>query len=131
MLTLQDIQKRLGIDEEQAAYLHAIAFLPEPVVVGGRHLFREQDVAKLVKYLKARSKCRARGVDPDSPLGPSIPIYSTAGKPRFDPRLAAANEREAERQKKSRTLRAGSAPIGKQPQVKLPKVVSKTNKVDG
>jgi hypothetical protein len=131
MLTLQDIADRVGITFDEAGYLYAIRALPEAIKVGGRYLFREQDVAKYVKYLTARSKCRAKGINPDSPQGPPPPVYSTAGAPRFDPRLVVANKREAKRQKKSRTLRAGSAPIGRQPKVKLPEAASKTNKVEG
>jgi hypothetical protein len=81
--------------------------------------------------LLARNKCRARGIDPDGPQGPAPPVYSTAGKPRFDPRLVVAAEREAERQKRSRTLAAGSAAIEPQEQVTMPEATSKTRKVEG
>ena len=111
MLTAKDIAKRLGIDLDEVGYLYAIRFLPEGIKVGDEIRFREHDIEKLVRYLKARSKCRLRGIDPDSPRGPSIPIYSTAGGPRFDPRLEAAAERERERRSKSRTLKAGSEAI--------------------
>ena len=130
MLTRKDLEKRFGLDDEAVSFLYAKRVLPEGVKVGGVIRFREHDIRKFEKYLKARSKCRALGIDPDSAEGPPPPIYSTAGKPRFDPRLVIANEQEAERQKKSRTLAAGSAAIGPQTKVTLPEVKS-VKKVEG
>jgi hypothetical protein len=131
MLTAQDIAKRLDLDLDTIGFLYAKRVLPEGVKVGGKIRFREQDIRKFEKYLLARNKCRARGIDPDGPQGPAPPVYSTAGKPRFDPRLVVANEREAERQNRSRTLAAGSEAIGPQQHVALPEATSKARKVEG
>jgi hypothetical protein len=131
MLTAQDICKRLDMSIEQVGYLYAVRVLPEGVKVGGEIRFREQDIAKFERYLRRRHKCRHLGIDPDGPKGPAPPVYSTGGKPRFDPRLARANEHEVKRQKRSRTLRAGSEPIEPQPQVEIPEPTSKPNKVEG
>jgi hypothetical protein len=120
MLTANDIAKRLDLTLEQVGFLYAHRILPDGIEVGGVVRFRENDIAKFVKYLRARTKCRERGIDPDGVQGPSPPVYSTAGKPRFDPRLAIANERESKRQKRSRTLANGSLPIGKQERIALP-----------
>lgn len=126
MLTAKDLCKRFKLELDQIGYLYAKRVLPEGVSVGGKIRFREQDIRKFEKYLLARNHCRDRGVDPDGVNGPAPPVYSTAGKPRFDPRLVVANEREAERQKRSRTLASGSVPIGEQPSVTMPEVNTKT-----
>jgi hypothetical protein len=131
MLTRKDIEKRLGMTDEEVSFLYAKRVLPEGVKVGGVIRFRENDIRKFERYLIARGKCRARGIDPDGVNGPAPPVYSTAGKPRFDPRLVMENEREAERQSKSKTLAAGSQPIGPQEQVAMPEAASKPNKVEG
>jgi hypothetical protein len=116
---------------DEIGYMHAKRILPEPIRVGGECRWREQDIRKFERYLKARMRCRERGIDPDGPTGPAPPIYSTAEKPRFDPRLVVAAEREAERQKRSRTLAAGSAAIEPQEQVTMPEATAKPNKVEG
>ena len=125
MLDAKDVAKRIGLDLKEVAYLHAKRILPEPVRVGGRCRWREQDIRKFVAYLKKRSRCRERGIHPDSARGPSVPVYSTVGGPRFDPRLVVAAEQEAERQKRSRTLAAGSVAIGPQEHVTLPEPATK------
>jgi hypothetical protein len=131
MLTAKDICKRFDLSLEQVGFLYAKRILPEGVKVGGVIRFREQDIRKFERYLRKRHECRHLGINPDGPKGPAPPIYSTAGKPRFDPRLVVANEREAKRQAKSRTLAAGSEKIGPQQQVELPEVASKNTKVEG
>jgi hypothetical protein len=131
MLTAQDICKRLDLTLDQVGFLYAKRILPEGIKVGGVIRFREHDIRKFENYLRKRHECRHRGIDPDGPKAPAPPIYSTAGKPRFDPRLVVANEREAKRQSKSRTLAAGSKPIGPQERVALPEAASKSTKVEG
>jgi len=125
MLTARDISKRLDLTLEQVGYLYAIRALPDGIKVGGVVRFREHDIRKFEKYLKRRHVCRERGIDPDGVRGPAPPVYSTAGKSRFDPRLATENERERERQSKSRTLAAGTAPIARQEPVEMPDVAPK------
>jgi hypothetical protein len=131
MLTAKDICKRFDLTLEQVGVLYAKRVLPEGVKVGGAVRFRENDIRKFENYLRKRRRCRECGIDPDSERGPAPPVYSTAGKPRFDPRLAIANEREAKRQTKSRTLARGSKPIKPQEPVTLPEVANESNKVEG
>jgi hypothetical protein len=119
MLTAKDICKRLDLTLDQVGFLYARRVLPDGVKVGGVVRFRENDIRKFERYLLARRKCRDRGIDPDSTQGPSPPVYSTAGKPRFDPRLVVAEEREAERQKRSRTLAKGTQPVQPQERIEL------------
>ena len=130
MLTAQDICKRLDLTLEQVGFMYAKRVLPEGIKVGGVIRFRESDIRKFERYLVARSKCRAKGIDPDGARGPSPPIYSTAGGPRFDPRLVTAKEQERKRRAKSRTLAAGSAPIAAEKQVALPELPA-TERVEG
>lgn len=130
MLTASDVQKRLEIDTDTLGYLYAKRILPDGIKIGGVIYFREQDIKKFERYLKRRAACRLKGIDPDSFRGPSVPVYSTGGKPRFDPRLVVANEQERARQLKSKTLAAGTTPIPQQQQIKLPEVDS-TTKVEG
>src|SRR5688500_18545976 len=131
MLTAQDLCKRLDLDLDSIGFMYAKRILPEGVMVGGVVRFREHDIRRFEKYLRARVACRARGVNPDGPKGPAPPVYSTAGGPRFDPRLVVAAEQERERQSKSRTLAAGSVPIGQQEQITLPEPANKQTKVEG
>lgn len=131
MLTAKDICKRLDLTIEQVGYLYAIRALPDGIKVGGVIRFREHDIKKFERYMKARHACRARDIDPDSVRGPAPPVYSTAGKPRFDPRLATENENERERQSRSRTLAAGTTPIAKVKPVEIPDVADKSTKVEG
>lgn len=120
MLTPHDLCKRFSLTLDEIATLYAKRVLPDGIAIGGTIRFRESDIRKFERYLKARRRCRDRGVDPDSPRGVAPPVYSTGGKPRFDPRLVVANESEAERQQRSRTLRAGSERIAPQSPVVLP-----------
>ncbi len=129
MLTAKDIAKRLDMDLDAVAFLYAKRILPDGICIGGVVHFREQDIKKFEKYLRRRAACRVRGIDPDSMRGPSPGVYSTGGRPRFDPRLVIANELEAERQKRSRTLAAGTTPIEKQEKIELPEVASKQAEV--
>jgi hypothetical protein len=129
MLTAKDIAKRLDLDLEQVAFLYAKRILPDGICIGGVIHFREQDIKKFEKYLRRRAACRVRGIDPDSMRGPSVPIYSTGGKARFDTRLATVNEQERERRKRSKTLANGTTPIGLQEKITLPEAAAKTNKV--
>jgi hypothetical protein len=131
MLTAQDIAKKLQMPLEEVAFMYAKRILPDGIKVGGVVRFRERDIKKFYRYLLKRNECRQRGINPDGPQGPAPPVYSTAGKPRFDPRLVTANQREAERQSKSKTLAAGTEPIGPQQQVELPEVPNKNTKVEG
>ncbi len=131
MLTAQDICKRLDLTLEQVGFLYAKSVLPEGVKVGDCVRFREHDIRKFEKYLRKRHECRHRGIDPDGPRGPAPPIYSTAGNPRFDPRLVTANEIEANRQSKSRTLAAGSTPIKPQQRVELPESADRKARNEG
>lgn len=129
MLTAQDICKRLSLTLDQVGFLYVKDVLPEGIKVGGVIRFRESDIKKFERYLLARGKCRDRGIDPDSARGPAVPIYSTAGKPRFDPRLVTANEQERERRAKSKTLAAGSTPLPAEKPVAMPEL--STERVEG
>ena len=131
MLTPRDIGKRLRLTLDQVAFLYGMRILPDGVKIGGVVRFRENDIRKFERYLLARRNCRERGIDPDSKRGPAPPVYSTAGKARFDPRLVIANEREAERQKHSRTLSSGSAAIGPQQHIALPEPSDSKAKAEG
>src|SRR5262245_41306263 len=122
MLTAKDIAKRLGLQLDEVAFMHAKKILPEPIRINGECRWREQDIRKFIGYLKKRMRSRERGIHPDSERGPSIPIYSTIGPPRFDPRVVVAEELEAERQKRSRTLAKGTQPVQPQKQIELPEV---------
>lgn len=129
MINKHQFAETLGIDLDLLCRLHAIKSLPEPIKVGDDHLWREEDVELYVDYLRDRSECRERGMDPDSVDGPPVPIYSTAGKPRFDPRLVVAQEQENKRREKSRTLRAGTKAIVVESSVVLPELPTE-NKVE-
>lgn len=120
MLTAEDLCKRFDLTLEQIGFIYAKRILPDGIKIGGTVRFREHDIRKFEKYLRRRQACRDRGIDPDGLRGPAPPVYSTAGKARFDPRLVVENERERERQSKSRTLAAGTTPIEKQEPVEMP-----------
>lgn len=128
MLTAKDLCKRLDLTIEQIGFLYAKRILPDGIKIGGEVRFRETDVRKFERYLRKRHECRARGIDPDSARGPAPPVYSTTGKPRTDPRLIVANEREAARQAKSRTLAAGSDPIETPSKVVMPEAIERSRK---
>ena len=120
MLNKRDLCKILHVDINAIAYMHAKRILPEPIRLGRELVWREQDITKFKQYLRRRSRCRLKGIDPDSAQGPAVPIYSTVGPERFDPRLVVAAEQERKRRKRSRTLAAGTQPIAKPERVELP-----------
>jgi hypothetical protein len=130
MLTKYDLCERLGLDLETIAYLHCKKITPEPVIVGGEHRWRVEDIELFEEYLLARREFSENGGDPDGASGPSPPVYSM-GHPAFDPREETARIRERERQAKSKTLAAGSKPIPAEKPVALPATTSTTTKVEG
>ena len=122
MLNKHDLVKSLHVSIKEIAYMHAKQILPEPIRLDGVCYWREQDIKLFKRYLRRRSRCRQAGIDPDSAQGPAVPVYSTIGPERFDPRLVVAAEQERERRKRSRTLAAGTQPIAQPERVELPEL---------
>ena len=94
-------------------------------MVGGDPRWREDDVEAFDDYLRARREYEDNGGDPNSPDGPSPPVYST-GCEVFDAREATARSAERERRQRCKTLAAGNKPIAAESPVELPDVATKT-----
>lgn len=121
MLTVSDLQKRFKVSRTTIADWYARSVLPDGISIGGEIRWRETDVRRFEAYLRKRLRCRERGINPDSTAGPAPPVYSTGCK-TFDPRAATARMAERERQSRSRTLAAGTAPLPAEKPVTLPDV---------
>jgi hypothetical protein len=119
MINRKDFMKRYCLSLDELGTMYAKRLIPEPLKLGDEFYWRETDVRRWEGYLKKRAKCRARGIDPNSPLGPAPPVYST-GIQVNDVRAIVAREAERERRAKSKTLRAATEPIAPQQVPTLP-----------
>ncbi len=128
MLNKNDLVKILHVDIRAIAYMHSKKILPEPIRLDGECYWREQDIKLFARYLRRRSHCRLKGINPDSPEGPGVPVYSTIGPERFDPRQVVAAERELERRKRSRTLASGTRPIAQPERLEIPEAKAKVER---
>jgi hypothetical protein len=119
MFNRKDFCKKYHLTLEQLGLMYAKRLIPEPLKIGGEFYWRETDIRRWDAYLKKRAKCRARGVDPNGPQGPGVPVYST-GCQVTDVRAIVAGQQERERRTRSKTLRAATKPIKPQQVPSLP-----------
>lgn len=127
MLDKQGLAERFNVTVTDICQWHARRVLPEPIRLDGVHFWRESDIELFWDYMQARHECRCNGGDPDAVDGPAVPVYSQ-GIPSVDPREIAAQVREQERRKRSKTLAAATKPTNAKP-VEMPEL--KTSEVEG
>ncbi len=101
MLNLLDVMRRYGFSEKEVAEMYARRVLPGAVKIGEQLWFREDDLQLFDEYLAALIDWADDGHDPFGPEAPAPPVYST-GRPAFDPREAAARQREESRQRRAK-----------------------------
>jgi hypothetical protein len=130
MLNRKDFMKRYSLTLDQLGHLYAKRLIPEPLKIGSEFYWRETDIRRWDAYLKKRAKCRARGIDPNSPQGPAPPVYST-GVLANDVRVIVAREAERERRAKSKTLAAASKPIASEQLPTLPELKDSKARAEG